>query len=157
MMFDLPIAHRCDFRAIFVVIVKEIVHSVCGTPHLIFIGIGKPGDVIVRTTQRRQRIFLIETSGGGQVFMNLKQFGPVSVRCSIVPFPFQREHVFLIVVAVRGSGDSELLQIVDAGNRMRLFPRLVQRRQKHCRQNRDDRNHDEELYQGENPCFQPAK
>ena len=30
-------------------------------------------------------------------------------------------------------------------------------RQQHCRQNRDDRYHDEELYQGENPYFPPAK
>ena len=35
------------------------------------------------------------------------------------------------------------------------FPRLVQRRQKHPRENRDDRNHDEELYEGKNFHFYP--
>ena len=45
--------------------------------------------------------------------------------------------------------------VADALNRSRLVFRGIQRRQKHRRQNRDDRNHDEELYQGENP-FHPA-
>ena len=47
--------------------------------------------------------------------------------------------------------------VADALNRSRLVFRGIQRRQKHRRQNRDDRNHDEELYQGENPYFHPAK
>ena len=35
------------------------------------------------------------------------------------------------------------------------LPRFAQGRQKHPCKNRDDRNHDEELYKGENVCFHP--
>ena len=40
---------------------------------------------------------------------------------------------------------------------IRFLSCLAQRRQKHTRKNRDDRNHDEELYQSENSYFHPAK
>ena len=46
-----------------------------------------------------------------------------------------------------------LLQIADTLNPFRPVAHLVQGGQKHTRQYRDDRYHDEELYQGEIPSF----
>ena len=54
---------------------------------------------------------------------------------------------FIEIVGIQPDSDLHLFQIVDAlGAHSRLFC-LVQCRQQHSRQDRDDRNHDEELYQ----------
>ena len=50
---------------------------------------------------------------------------------------------------------SDLLHIAYTFDSQRCFPRFAQRRQKQCRQNGNDRNHNEELYQGENSSFPP--
>ena len=48
-----------------------------------------------------------------------------------------------------------MFQICRALNGARPFPRLAENGKKHSRENGDDRNHNQELYQGENFCFQP--
>ena len=62
-----------------------------------------------------------------------------------------------IIIAILESRNAELFQIVDAGNAPRFLFRLVQSRQQHPGKDGDDRNHDEELDQGENLCFPPAR
>ena len=61
-----------------------------------------------------------------------------------------------IIIAILESRNAELFQIVDAGNAPRFLFRLVQSRQQHPGKDGDDRNHDEELDQGENLCFHPG-
>ena len=60
---------------------------------------------------------------------------------------------FLILVLIIDGAEENLPIVSDALNPARVIPRLAQSRQKHRRQNRDDRNHDQELYKGENPIF----
>ena len=52
----------------------------------------------------------------------------------------------IISVGIKLNRRTKLLQIADTAGCSCPHPRLVQRRQQHRRQNRDDRNHDEELY-----------
>ena len=65
--------------------------------------------------------------------------------------------ILRIILNILPCVEMQLFQIVDAAGGSCLFSRLAERRQKHPCQNRDDCNHDEELYQGENPYFHPAK
>ena len=51
----------------------------------------------------------------------------------------------------------DLLQVADAVDAVCLGSCRIQRRQEHPRKNGDDRYHDQELYQGKNPYFYPAK
>mgnify|MGYP000195430524 CR=1 FL=1 len=57
---------------------------------------------------------------------------------------------FLILVLIIDGAEENLPIVSDTLNPARVIPRLAQSRQKHRRQNRDDRNHDQELDQGEN-------
>ena len=62
------------------------------------------------------------------------------------------------VIVVHGIADQPAADLFDVALADCTFchaARLVQRRQKHRRKNRDDRNHDQELDQGENHCFHP--
>ena len=55
----------------------------------------------------------------------------------------------LVIRHVHGNGGSLLFKTVHAIRRTRLVSCLAQRRKKHPSKNRDDRNHDEKLDQGE--------
>ena len=50
-----------------------------------------------------------------------------------------------MICAVQSSQTPDLLHIIQAAGQFRLFSRLVQRRQQHGRENRDDRNNNEEF------------
>ena len=58
----------------------------------------------------------------------------------------------VIVAAVLVDRQAGLLQVVDAAGRSGAVPRLVQRRQKHRREDGDNRDNDEKLDQGERFC-----
>ena len=51
----------------------------------------------------------------------------------------------------------ELFLVIQAFYAVGGVARFLQCGQQHAGEDRDDRNHDEELYQGENPYFLPAK
>ena len=57
------------------------------------------------------------------------------------------------IARILRKGQTDLLQIAGAGNTAGAFARLVQSRQQHARQNRDDRDHDEEFDQGKPTTF----
>ena len=54
----------------------------------------------------------------------------------------------VIFAGVHQQRGTELFVITEAFDRLRLAPRLIQRRQQHCRQNRDDRDDHEQLDEG---------
>ncbi len=55
--------------------------------------------------------------------------------------------IFLVVMDIHESGLPERTEVVDTADRPGLFPRAVQGRQQQSRQDRNDRDHDQELYQ----------
>ena len=71
--------------------------------------------------------------------------------------PFIYFHIIIIISGVKLPRYSDLLQIRGALNAFCLLSRRSQCGQEHTGKNGDDRNHDEELYKGENPCFHPVK
>ena len=58
-----------------------------------------------------------------------------------------------VLLSIKQIGHSELLLSVGTLDLLRLFPRHVQRRQQHRSENRDYRNHDEQLDKGEIALF----
>ena len=68
-----------------------------------------------------------------------------------------RPGVIAVISGVADQPQPDLLEIVDAEDRLRPVARLVQRRQQHRRENRDDRNHDEEFDQSKIPPFVSTK
>ena len=60
-----------------------------------------------------------------------------------------------IVAGIKPLRQPDLFLIAAACNPLRSLFRSVQCRKKHTRKNSDDRNHNEELYQCENPYFHP--
>ena len=65
------------------------------------------------------------------------------------------EWQFIVVIIIHCQSLAPLVETSQTGYRISLFSCFSQSRQKHCGENGDDRNHDEELDQGENFCFHP--
>ena len=59
------------------------------------------------------------------------------------------ENQIIEIIGIGQICSGTLLQVADAGSGLRLFPRLIQRRQQHGSQNRYDRNYYEKFDKGE--------
>ena len=79
------------------------------------------------------------------------------VRDRINHLSLMRRKIIPVVIDILHKTDSELLLLARTVDQLRLLHGAVQRRQQHCRQNSNDRNHDQELYQSKNFYFLPAK
>ena len=62
-----------------------------------------------------------------------------------------RDRPVVVVTRVNHGEIPEGFQIVDAGGGLRPRPRLLERRQQHRSENRDDRDHDQKFDQSEMP------
>ena len=63
----------------------------------------------------------------------------------------------LVIILIIGPSEEKLFHIVFATDVICLFPGLVQCRKEHACENRDDRDYDKKLDQGENSYFRPAE
>ena len=80
-----------------------------------------------------------------------QQIPPGDFRAGVGPGPLiLRPREESGIPAVLEKSDSDLLEVVDAADRLGPLPRLVESRQQHRRQNGDDRNHDKEFDQSKN-------
>ena len=66
---------------------------------------------------------------------------------SCIEIDIHRRQIILIVCGVTDKARADLAQIADALDRLCLVPGRIQRGQQHSRQDRDDGDHDKELYE----------
>ncbi|AVM45401.1 hypothetical protein C5Q97_12125 [Victivallales bacterium CCUG 44730] len=75
----------------------------------------------------------------------------VSAGCSLTVTSGRRTDGVIERIQIEDGISSQLLQVIHTLAFLRLFPGLVQRRQQHCGQNRDDGNNNQQFNQGEIP------